>query len=252
MNMQRLKSAIGLWMTYAFLLIMMVISVYPILWVIGSSLNPGTSLFSSTLIPKHATFDHYVWLFTSPDSQYLIWYKNTLIIATLNVIVSVILTMGTAYAFSRYRFVGRKHGLTLFLSLQMFPSMMTMVAIYVLLNMLDLQETGISVVHQDFVIPGGDVLVRVYAVRNVGLEALPVHFLHYTSFALAEHPLYNTVTFDWDTDAIVHFRHEHAFAVGAERLCTGYQAGHAKVAAVENRLNGTNIDMARDDNRVRR
>ncbi|MBN2908460.1 sugar ABC transporter permease [Polycladomyces sp. WAk] len=164
MNAQRLKRAVGLWMTYAVLLIMMVISVYPILWVIGSSLNPGTSLFSSTLIPKHATFDHYVWLFTSPDSQYLTWYKNTLIIAALNAIASVILTMGTAYAFSRYRFVGRKHGLAFFLVLQMFPSMMTMVAIYVLLNMLNLLDSywGLLLVYAGAQIPFNTWLVKGY------------------------------------------------------------------------------------------
>ena len=73
---------------------MVVITLYPLLWVVGSSLNPGTSLFSSTLIPKNATLDHYIWLFTSPDSQYLTWYKNTLKIALVNAVVSVVLTRG--------------------------------------------------------------------------------------------------------------------------------------------------------------
>ncbi|KDE48897.1 hypothetical protein DI43_01985 [Geobacillus sp. CAMR12739] len=46
-----------------------------------------------------------------------------------------------AYAFSRYKFVGRKTGLYLFLVLQMFPSLMAMVAIYILLNMLHLLDS---------------------------------------------------------------------------------------------------------------
>jgi len=158
------KWSIGLLLTYAFLLFMVAVTLYPILWVIGSSLNPGTSLFSSTLIPKNATLDHYVWLFTSPDSQYLVWYKNTLKISLINAAVSVILTTGTAYAFSRYRFFGRKYGLVAFLVLQMFPQAMSMVALYILLNEIGLLDThlGLILVYAGAQIPFNTWLVKGY------------------------------------------------------------------------------------------
>lgn len=158
------KWSIGLLLTYAFLFFMVAVTLYPILWVIGSSLNPGTSLFSSTLIPKNATLDHYIWLFTSPDSQYLIWYKNTLKISLINAAVSVVLTTGTAYAFSRYRFFGRKYGLISFLVLQMFPQAMSMVALYILLNEIGLLDThlGLILVYAGAQIPFNTWLVKGY------------------------------------------------------------------------------------------
>nr|BAB40637.1 inner membrane protein ORF-1 [Thermoactinomyces vulgaris] len=143
---------------------MAVLSVYPVLWVIGASFSPGDTIFSTSLIPKHATLDHYKWLFFNPDSQYPTWYLNTLKIALINGVVSVLITTGTAYVFSRYRFAGRQYGLMSFLILQMFPSTMTMVAIYLLLNMLHLLDThlGLLLFYAGTQIPFNTWLVKGY------------------------------------------------------------------------------------------
>ncbi|WP_124727776.1 sugar ABC transporter permease [Staphylospora marina] len=158
------KKRISLLLIYAFLLLMVVVSVYPVLWVIGASLSPGDSIFSTTLIPENATLDHYRWLFTSPESDYKTWYANTLKISFLNAVLSVILTTGTAYIFSRYRFYGRKYGLIAFLALQMFPASMTMVAIYLLLNLLNLLDShwGLLLVYAGMQIPFNTWLVKGY------------------------------------------------------------------------------------------
>ena len=67
------------------------------------------------MIPDNATFKNYAFLLFDDSSQYLTWYKNTLIVASANALFSVIFVTLTAYAFSRYRFVGRKYGLITFL-----------------------------------------------------------------------------------------------------------------------------------------
>nr|WP_240512061.1 sugar ABC transporter permease [Paludifilum halophilum] len=143
---------------------MVAATVFPVLWIIGSSLNPGTSLFSSQMIPDKTTLEHYRWLLTDPDSQYLTWYWNTLKISLINASVSVLLTAGTAYAFSRYQFVGRKYGLMTFLILQMFPPTMAMVAYYVLLNMVNLLDThlGLILIYAGTQIPFNTWLVKGY------------------------------------------------------------------------------------------
>ncbi|WDC85231.1 hypothetical protein PL321_07185 [Caloramator sp. mosi_1] len=66
-------------LVYTFLITNTVFILFPVLWIIGSSLNPGDSLYSSSMIPKNPTFIHYKELFTKTD--YPIWYKNTLKIA---------------------------------------------------------------------------------------------------------------------------------------------------------------------------
>ncbi|WP_089966993.1 sugar ABC transporter permease [Lihuaxuella thermophila] len=160
----KLRSKLSLALTYLILVVGMVVCVYPVLWVIGASLSPGESVFSSTLIPKNATLDHYLWLFTSPDSQYVTWYANTLKIASINAVLSVLITTGTAYIFSRYSFVGRKYSLMTFLALQMFPSIMTMVALYLLLNMLNLLDShwGLILIYAGAQIPFNTWLVKGY------------------------------------------------------------------------------------------
>src|SRR5690554_3108018 len=99
---------------YGFILIMTVIIIYPLLWTFGLSLNPGSSLYGADMIPENWSFKHYVWLFNSPDSDYLIWYKNTLIVATITSIGSTVFVSLVAYAFSRYKFVGKKYGIYAF------------------------------------------------------------------------------------------------------------------------------------------
>lgn len=84
------------------------------------SFNQGTSLYSSSLIPQNFSLEHYKWLF-SDSSDYLLWYKNSLIVSVANAIGSVVLTSLIAYAFSRYKFVGRKNGLYIFCYCKCFP-----------------------------------------------------------------------------------------------------------------------------------
>ena len=62
------------------------------------------------------------------------WLLNSIIVAGSAAVVTVFLSALMAYPFSRFRFVGRKYGLIGILLVQMFPTMMAMVALYLLLN----------------------------------------------------------------------------------------------------------------------
>jgi len=135
------RSALEVSGIYLVVLIMFAVILYPLVWAFSMSLNPGTSLFALKLIPDNWSLEHYRWLFTNPRSDYALWYKNTLIVAFANGIASVCLVTILAYAFSRFRFVGRKNSIYTFLLLQMFPVLMGMVAIYLLLNTVNLLDT---------------------------------------------------------------------------------------------------------------
>lgn len=160
----KVKNTIQLIGIYGSIIIMFVIILYPLLWTFGLSLNPGSSLFGAKMIPDNWSFKHYIWLFTDPQSDYLIWYKNTLIVAFASSIGSTIIVSLVAYAFSRYRFVGRKYGLYTFLLLQMFPVLMAMVAIYILLNLVGLLDSllGLIIIYIGGSIPMNAFLVKGY------------------------------------------------------------------------------------------
>ncbi|MEW5323382.1 sugar ABC transporter permease [Geobacillus thermoleovorans] len=133
----RSKKFLRLFVSYAILTFVAVAIIYPLLWTIGASLNPGNSLISTTLIPNNPTFDHYRELFAGKESlPYARWYWNSMKISFFTMIGSVISVSFTAYAFSRFRFKGRKNALTLFLLLQMVPQFSALIALFVLAQML--------------------------------------------------------------------------------------------------------------------
>lgn len=149
-------------LVYALLIVIAAVIIFPIAWIILSSLQKGTSLYSSTFIPTTFTFEHYKALFTSTD--YPIWYKNTLKIAFLNMVIGVLVTTLTAYTFSRYRFKGRKNIMMGMLVLQMFPSFLSMTAIVVLITKLNLMDTvwGLVLVYAAGQIPYNAWLIKGY------------------------------------------------------------------------------------------
>lgn len=160
----KLRNSLELTGIYASLLIMFVIILYPLLWTFGLSLNPGSSLYGASMIPENWSLTHYIWLFTDPSSDYLLWYKNTLIVAFATSLGATVFVSLVAYAFSRYRFVGRKYGLYAFLLLQMFPVLMAMVAIYILLNTVGLLDSlaGLVLIYIGGAIPMNAFLVKGY------------------------------------------------------------------------------------------
>lgn len=123
---------------YGQLILVSLIVLIPILWIIGSSFNPGTSLASSSMFPENPTLRHYSNLIT--ETNYLRWYWNTLKIALIHTTLSVFLSTTMGYIFGRFVFKGKKVALLTMLVLQMFPSFMAMTALYVLFltfNLLD-------------------------------------------------------------------------------------------------------------------
>ncbi|WP_416151949.1 sugar ABC transporter permease [Salipaludibacillus sp. HK11] len=144
---------------------MFVIIAYPLLWAVGMSLNPGRSMFSASMIPDNWSLEHYKWLFfDDPRGRYVMWYRNSLIVAGATSFFSVVIAALTAYAFSRYRFVGRQNGIFILLVLQMFPILMAMVALYLLLSLVGLLNTltGLIIIYVGASVPMMTFLVKGY------------------------------------------------------------------------------------------
>lgn len=158
------KNTLELIAMYSIIGVMFVIILYPLLWTFGLSLNPGRGLFGAEMIPTDWSLVHYEWLFFSENSDYLTWYRNSLIVAIATSAFATMIVCFTAYAFSRYRFRGRKNGLYAFLLLQMFPILMAMVALYILLNTVGLLDTltGLIIIYVGGAIPMNAFLVKGY------------------------------------------------------------------------------------------
>uniref|UniRef100_A0A832I3Z3 Sugar ABC transporter permease n=1 Tax=Eiseniibacteriota bacterium TaxID=2212470 RepID=A0A832I3Z3_UNCEI len=128
-------------LVHAFLGLVALVTVYPILQIVTVSLRPGDQLYSTSLapIPAGATLEAYrVMLFEKP---FLRWMLNSFVVSVAVTVLGVTLASTSAYAFSRFRFPGWRAGLYAFLLTQMFPATMLMLPLYVLMKELGLLNT---------------------------------------------------------------------------------------------------------------
>ncbi len=130
--------------TYIILVFVALLVIVPIVWIVGSSFNSSSSLMSASAIPENPTIVHYKELFG--ETKFAFWYFNTLKIAVINMIISVILTMLSSYVFSRFSFKGKKLGLLSIMVLQMFPGFMGMMAVYNILAQMNLLNTHFGLI----------------------------------------------------------------------------------------------------------
>jgi len=134
------ESAIELALLYLVLVVAVFFALFPIWYLFTASIRPGQTLFSTNLInalfPSRITPDNYRHMLLETD--FPVWVRNSLYIAILTTIGTLLLATPAAYAFSRFRFRGRASWLVLFIALQSFPGVMALVPIYLLLQRLGL------------------------------------------------------------------------------------------------------------------
>ena len=129
---------------YIQLIVVLIIVLYPVIWLVGSALSPlrgspGMALQDGmSAIPSEVTLANFSRLFE--DHNFSIWYRNTLTIAVLTMLGAVVVHTFMGFVFARLQFTGRRIGLLAILILQMFPSFLALVAIWVIFltfNLLD-------------------------------------------------------------------------------------------------------------------
>lgn len=146
--------------TYVLLTLIALMVILPVAYIVMMAFNAERSLYIDTIFPTSYSLSAFARLFTETD--YLLWYANTLIVGVMTAFLEILLVLPTSYALSRLRFRGRKNYLMVFLVLQMFPGTMSMVAYYVLLNMLGLLDTyfGLVVIFACTAIPGSTYMMK--------------------------------------------------------------------------------------------
>lgn len=127
---------------YIVLTILSVIWMFPILWIILTSLRAESGYYVGYFIPKGFTLDNYKELFSAASAvPFGKWWTNTLIVAVCTCILSTLIILATSYTLSRTRFQGRKALMQAMLIIGMFPGFMSMIAVYNILKGLGLAQT---------------------------------------------------------------------------------------------------------------
>jgi arabinogalactan oligomer/maltooligosaccharide transport system permease protein len=106
---------------------------WPVVHMVAAAFTPGQSISNMPVVPfsQGVTGEHFAFVFSS--TQYPRWFANTFIIATATCLGTLAVSSLGAYVFSRFSFTFKKPFLMSLLVLNVFPSFVGMVAIYVLL-----------------------------------------------------------------------------------------------------------------------
>ena len=142
-NTAKIRKTVVNVLVHIFLAILAFIWVLPIFWVVLTSFRGEKGSYVSTFFPKTYTFNNYIKLFT--DTSILNFPKmfmNTFVIAIFTCIISTIFVLSVAYSMSRMRFKMRKPFMNIAMILGLFPSFMSMIAVYYILRALNLADGG--------------------------------------------------------------------------------------------------------------
>lgn len=132
------QKVIRLFLLYLLAVALILFAVIPALWVVSASLNPAKSLIGGTFFPENPSLINYEQLLSSEFFPYAKWFVNSLKIASITTLITVFLTSLAGYALSRFRFQGRRALMMAILILNVFPSVLAMVAIFSMLQQLGL------------------------------------------------------------------------------------------------------------------
>ncbi|WP_242622738.1 sugar ABC transporter permease [Lachnoclostridium sp. Marseille-P6806] len=138
------RRAIGNAVTYAVLILVSIIWLFPFFGLLMTSFRSYESEYGGMIgyvIPKRFSLDNYRFLF-SGENNYLRWYGNTVLIALVVSVLQTLMVLCVAYALSRMRFRGRKLLMRFWLILGMFPGFLTMICMYFLLKQFGLTQAG--------------------------------------------------------------------------------------------------------------
>lgn len=148
---------------YLIVLIIVIWTVAPYVWLIISSLSFRIDLLTVPLrwIPTGLTVENYHGLFfdrgstTANVSLFLLSLRNSTIIAITATLISMLLGVLSAYALARLKFPGSNFYMILMMGGHMLPPIAIVVPLYVILRRFDLLDThlGLILVYQSFILP---------------------------------------------------------------------------------------------------
>lgn len=140
---------------YLPLVALLLFLLFPFYWTFVTSVKPEQELYGAfvTYWPQNLTFESYRNLFV--DFNFLKPMGNSLLVATITTVVTLLVSMLAAYAFSRFEFKGRKGFMIMFLTNNMFPSVLLLIPLYAIMRRLGILYTPTALVlaYTTFTIP---------------------------------------------------------------------------------------------------
>lgn len=141
--------------TYAALAVMLVIALFPIYWILVTSLKPTSEIYRlvPTFWPEQITTEGYTRLLTGSD--FLQWLRNSAVVALIVAFLSLVLSVLAAYGLARFRFRGRRSVAFLILLAYLIPPALLFIPLYILVTRVGLSGTmaGLILVYPTITVP---------------------------------------------------------------------------------------------------
>ncbi|MBN9275945.1 MAG: carbohydrate ABC transporter permease [Mesorhizobium sp.] len=147
---------------YAVLLIYVVAALFPLYWLVKVSITPNDILYKqgTDLLPSRFSLEHYATVVGKSD--FLLFFRNSIIVSGVTALASTLLATAAGYAFSRFGFRGKFWIVGLMLVTQMFPLVIVITPIFSIFGVLGLTNTltGLIIIYTAFNIPFATFLMQ--------------------------------------------------------------------------------------------
>ena len=152
MNKRTRILGVGHYLVIAFFLGLVL---FPIIWMISTAFKPNQDIIQIVpcWIPIHPTLNHFLNVLR--ENIVIAFFKNSLIVASLTTVFSILIGLPASYAFSRYKYRGSTSIKLGILATQMFPGVVLLISFYIILYKLKLLDTYFAIIisHTSFALP---------------------------------------------------------------------------------------------------
>jgi len=132
-----------IWWRYLVAALAILFAIAPILYVVLAACNPAGTLSTFSYSIHDFGLDNFRFLLGKHDLSndvtyegypYMLWYRNSLMVSSIAALLQVTVATASAYAFSRIHFKGRRLSLGGLLLLQMFPQILSFIALFLIMQ----------------------------------------------------------------------------------------------------------------------
>ena len=138
-----------------FIILCVIVSMAPLYWMVNTSLKPQAEIYSATpsLFPQNLTTESYTYLLT--ETNFLSGVKNSLIIAIVESLFSIVIAYPAAYAIARLKFKGKKLFSKSILMTYLLPTSVLYIPLYILVSQVGLTDNilGLLLIYPTFTLP---------------------------------------------------------------------------------------------------
>lgn len=149
---------------YGCALVLLIFAAFPFFWMISTAFKPLREIFAYPpyFFPKDSTLANFVRLFE--QTRFLTYFKNSVIVSTSAVVVTMIIATAGAYSLTRFRYYGREKIASFILFTYMFAPIMIVIPFYVLIKKIGIANTHLALImaYTAFCLPFNVWLLRAF------------------------------------------------------------------------------------------